>query len=226
MNYSDIFKEVSPKTVVVINKNLVGSGFIVDKDGYIATAEHVVANNNNVAVLTSFTYPKTIGAKVINRDKSLDIALLKIDFHKKLFPVRIGDSSAVIVGDEIAIIGFPFGNQMWKNFIPAIHRGIISCIVKFRDGTKRFQLDIMANKGNSGGPLILKDDGKVIGILNKIWIDEPLGKSIIIGGKTIQVPTGIALATPIEHIEGWLKNVKTIAKPTTAKPTTVKALKK
>ena len=208
MNYSEIYNEINPKTVVVINRNLVGTGFIVDKSGYIATAEHVVEDNDNVAVISCFTYPKTIGARVIKRDTSLDIALLKIDFDKDLKTVKIGDSSDVVVGDEIAIIGFPFGSQMWGTFIPAIHHGIISCIVEFADKTKRFQLDIMANKGNSGGPLILKDSGRVIGIYNKSWMEEPIGKSINIGGKTIKVPTGIALATPIEYLEGWIKDIK------------------
>jgi len=60
MNYTEIYEKNSPLTVVVINKNLIGSGFIVDKRGYIATAKHVVKNTNNVQVITSLTYPKTM----------------------------------------------------------------------------------------------------------------------------------------------------------------------
>jgi serine protease Do len=183
---------------------LIGSGFIVDKKGYIATADHVVLNASNAQVITTFTFPQTIGAKVINRDAKLDIALLKIDYDKELETVPIGDSSTVEAGNEIAIMGFPFGVKLWGIFVPAIHHGLVSCIVTLPNKINIFQLDIMANPGNSGGPLILKDNGSVIGIFNKIWTDKPIGDAITFGGKSITVPTGIARATPIEYLLKWL----------------------
>lgn len=213
MNFAELNAEINEKTVVVINRDSVGTGFIIDKRGYIATAEHVVTGNDDVEVITILSNPNTIPAKVVKRDQQLDIALLKIKENDRLSVVELGDSSSVNVGDEIVIVGFPFGNYMWGTFIPAIHRGIISCIIKLvnqPDGkiTNRFQLDVMANRGNSGSPLALNKNGKIVGILTNVFVEKPVGDVITIGGRPITSPTGIAIATPIEHLKEMMANIQ------------------
>lgn len=214
MNFAELNAEINEKTVVVINRNSTGTGFIIDKEkGYIATAEHVVSGNDDVEIITVLSNPNTIPAKVIKRNQQLDIALLKIKKDENLSEVELGDSSSVVVGDEIIIIGFPFGNSLWGAFIPAIHRGIISCIIKVLnqpDGeiTNRFQLDVMANSGNSGSPLALNKNGKVVGILTSVFVEKPIGDAITSRGRSVTSPTGIAVATPIEHLKEMIKEIQ------------------
>lgn len=212
MDYTDLYKELNGKTVVVINKSSVGTGFIVSKKGIIATAEHVVSGSDVVEIITGYSNPTPIPAQVIKRNQKLDLALLKIPPDENLPEVELGESHSVDTGDEIIIIGFPFGNSLWGAFMPAIHRGIISNKLNVVEQmgatiTQRFQLDIMANKGNSGGPVVLNKNGKVIGILTSVFLEKPIGDSIIVGGKSITSPTGIAIATPIIHLKEMIQEI-------------------
>lgn len=212
MDYAEIYNEVNPKTVVVINNNYVGTGFFIDTKGHIATAAHVVSGKDEVQIMAAETTPNTIPAKVIKRDESLDLALVKLEGNYKTGSVELGKSSSVKIGDQIVIIGFPFGNMLWGTFFPAVHRGIISTIVKnvnqsTRETTNRFQLDVMANPGNSGGPLVLTKNGKVVGILSKVFLSKPVGNELMVGGKTITSATGIALAIPIEYFIEMTKDI-------------------
>lgn len=212
MNYQELYETLINGIVVIINNETIGTGFIVDKKGYIATANHVVAGNDDVQIMAVYTIPNTIPAKVIKRDPSLDFALLQVAGEITTPIVELGNSSSVRVGDEIVIIGFPFGKSVWGVFIPAIHRGIVSGIVKIAQGqsnqlTDRFQLDIMANPGNSGGPLALNKNGKVIGVLSRIIYSYPVGQSTIIEGKPITSSTGIAMAIPMDYFKEMIKDI-------------------
>jgi serine protease Do len=138
-----------------------GSGFVVDHNGYILTNNHVVEN----AVRIQVTLPgdKTeYTAKLIGTDPELDLAVLKIDAGRQLTPIRIGNSDAIDVGDWAVAIGSPFGLDQ------TMTAGIISA--KGRDLGERdhqlqrfLQTDAAINRGNSGGPL-LNINGDVIGI--------------------------------------------------------------
>jgi serine protease Do len=138
-----------------------GSGFVVDHNGYILTNNHVVEN----AIRIQVTLPgdKTqYTAKLIGTDPELDLAVLKIDASKQLTPVRIGNSDAIEVGDWAVAIGSPFGLDQ------TMTAGIISA--KGRDLGERdhqlqrfLQTDAAINRGNSGGPL-LNINGEVVGI--------------------------------------------------------------
>jgi serine protease Do len=138
-----------------------GSGFVVDHNGYILTNNHVVEN----AVRIQVTLPgdKTeYTAKLVGTDPELDLAVLKIDAGRQLTPVRIGNSDAIEVGDWAVAIGSPFGLDQ------TMTAGIISA--KGRDLGERdhqlqrfLQTDAAINRGNSGGPL-LNINGDVIGI--------------------------------------------------------------
>jgi len=138
-----------------------GSGFVVDRSGYIMTNNHVVENATRIQVKLpgdSTEYP----AKLIGTDPELDLAVLKIDAGKQLAALKTGNSDAVETGDWAVAIGSPFGLEQ------TMTAGIISA--KGRDlgdpghQMQRFlQTDAAINRGNSGGPL-LNINGEVIGI--------------------------------------------------------------
>src|SRR5579871_6522483 len=138
-----------------------GSGFVVDRSGYILTNNHVVENATRIQVTLpndKTQYP----AKLIGTDPELDLAVLKIDAGKPLQPLPIGNSDAIEVGDWAVAIGSPFGLDQ------TMTKGIISA--KGRDLGERdhqlqrfLQTDAAINRGNSGGPL-LNINGQVIGI--------------------------------------------------------------
>jgi serine protease Do len=135
-----------------------GSGFIVSKDGYILTNNHVVENANKVMV--TLTDGKKLQAKVIGTDPQTDLAVIKIE--GKDFPyLELGDSEALEVGEWAIAIGNPFGLQatLTVGVVSAKGRSQLH-IADFEDF---IQTDAAINPGNSGGPL-LNIDGKVIGV--------------------------------------------------------------
>jgi serine protease Do len=138
-----------------------GSGFVVDKNGYILTNNHVVEGASRVQVkLHDDTTEYT--AKVIGTDPELDLAVIKIAPPKPLIPVKIGNSDATQVGDWSVAIGSPFGLEA------TVTAGIISAQGRNLGGPghqlQRFlQTDAAINPGNSGGPL-LNIRGEVIGV--------------------------------------------------------------
>jgi len=138
-----------------------GSGFIVDRNGYILTNNHVVENATRVQVKLPGDHTEYT-AKVVGTDPELDLAVLKIDAGKQLAALPMGNSDAIQVGDWAVAIGSPFGLEQ------TMTAGIISA--KGRDlgeeghQLQRFiQTDAAINRGNSGGPL-LNINGQVIGI--------------------------------------------------------------
>ena len=140
----------------------VGSGFIINPDGYILTNAHVVADASEVKV--KLTDKREFKAKVIGVDRRTDVALIKID-GSRLPTVKIGDSSQAKVGEWVAAIGSPFG---FENSVTA---GIISAKARALpdDSYVPFlQTDVAINPGNSGGPLF-NMNGEVIGINSQIY---------------------------------------------------------
>jgi serine protease Do len=138
-----------------------GSGFVVDHNGYILTNNHVVENATRIQVTLPGDKTK-YAAKLIGTDPELDMAVLKIDAGRQLTPLRVGNSDAIEVGDWAVAIGSPFGLDQ------TMTAGIISA--KGRDLGERdhqlqrfLQTDAAINPGNSGGPL-LNINGDVIGI--------------------------------------------------------------
>ena len=141
-----------------------GTGFIVDKNGYIMTNNHVVENATKITVSLQ-NDPATYRARVIGTDYETDLAVIKIDAHKPLKAVAIANSDSVLVGDWAVAIGSPFG------LASTVTAGIVSAIGRGRDqladGARYFQnfiqTDAAINPGNSGGPL-LNIRGEVIGV--------------------------------------------------------------
>jgi serine protease Do len=141
-----------------------GTGFIVDKNGYIMTNNHVVESATKITV-TLTNDPAEYRARVIGTDFETDLAVIKIDARKPLKAVSIANSDSVQVGDWAVAIGSPFG------LASTVTAGIVSAIGRGRDqladGARQFQnfiqTDAAINPGNSGGPL-LNIRGEVIGV--------------------------------------------------------------
>jgi serine protease Do len=176
-----------------------GSGFIVDRRGYIVTDDHVLENAESVTV--TFHDGAQRKAKIIGRDPLTDLALLKIDAPHPLPCVQWGDSDAVRVGDWVLAIGNPFGLD------DTVSSGIISA--RGRDIHSGpyddfLQIDASINRGNSGGPTF-NLDGKVIGINSAIY--SPNGGSVGIG---FAIPANLARPVVDQLLEhgkverGWL----------------------
>src|SRR5919199_4933148 len=141
-----------------------GSGFALDKSGDILTNAHVVEGAQDGGVTVRFGKQDPVDAKVVGRDPSTDLAVLRIDPSKtKIRPLQLGDSSKVQVGDPAIAIGNPFGLEN------TVTTGIISAIQRSINAPNGFnidhviQTDASINPGNSGGPL-LDGRGRVIGI--------------------------------------------------------------
>ena len=144
-----------------------GSGFIVDKNGYIITNYHVVEKADHVKVKFQDD-PTEHKAKVIGFDKEIDMAVLKIDAGRSLPYLKIGNSEAVQVGDWAVAIGSPFGLEA------TVTAGIVSAKGRNNVGQQFqsfIQTDAAINPGNSGGPL-LNINGEVIGINTAIATDS------------------------------------------------------
>ncbi len=134
-----------------------GSGFIIDKEGYIFTNAHVVKGADKIRV--TLKDGRSFDGKVIGSDSTLDVAVVKIEAHN-LPAATLGDSSRVRVGEWVIAIGNPYG------FSNTVTAGIVSAIGRTLGelGKKDLiQTDAAINPGNSGGPLI-NLNGEVIGI--------------------------------------------------------------
>ena len=189
----DLFKRRPPL------QQTAGSGFIIDKTGYILTNAHVIAGMSRIVVTLQDgeEYP----AEVVGSDKHTDIALLKIDAEMPLPVVVIGDSDAVKVGQWVAAIGSPYGLDQ------TVTAGIISALRR-RLPSDRYvpfiQTDAAVNPGNSGGPLT-DLDGNVIGINSQII--SPVQAFV---GASFAIPINVAmdiqarLRADGEVRRGWL----------------------
>jgi S1-C subfamily serine protease len=166
-----------------------GSGFVIDRDGHVLTNAHVVEGTQKIEVTLGNTdSSQPVGARVVGKDPSTDVALLKVDAPSdELHPVALGDSSQVTVGDPVVAIGNPFGLDQTAT------AGIVSALQREIKAPNGFtidnviQTDAAINPGNSGGPL-LDSHGRAIGINSQI--ESPNG-----GGNV-----GIGFAVPINTV--------------------------
>ncbi len=136
--------------------NALGSGFIVDKTGYIVTNAHVVDGADTITV--KLASGDEFKAKVIGKDQGSDIAVIKIETNKDLPTIKLGNSDSMAVGDWVLAIGSPFG------FEQTVTAGIVSALGRSGPKFQRYlQTDAAINPGNSGGPLV-NMAGEVIGV--------------------------------------------------------------
>jgi S1-C subfamily serine protease len=175
-----------------------GSGFAIDKDGYVVTNAHVVQGADNVEVSFDENTGDSIPAEVKGVDTSADLAVLKVnpdDVPGGIKPVPLGDSSKAQVGDPVIAIGNPFG------YTRTVTTGIVSGLQRQITAPNGFtiahviQTDASINPGNSGGPL-LDANGNVIGI----------NSQIATGGG--QGSVGIGFAVPINNAKKLLPELK------------------
>src|SRR3954470_14139910 len=172
-----------------------GSGFVIDRSGDILTNAHVV--DGAVKVTVQFSDDKTVDAKIVGKDTSTDLALLKVDPDGvSLAPLQLGSAKDVQVGDPAVAIGNPFGLSR------TLTTGVISAKQRRIEAPNGFaidnvlQTDAPINPGNSGGPL-LDAAGRVIGINSQI---ETGGSS--------RGNVGIGFAVPIDTAQKVLPQLK------------------
>jgi S1-C subfamily serine protease len=172
----------------------VGSGFVLNGEGEVATNAHVVTTGEGDAirrareVYVSFADGNQVEADIVGADPNADIALLRIDPEGlKLRPLPLGESASVEVGEPVAAIGSPFGEEQSLSIgvISAIDRSIQSLTNFSISGA--FQTDAAINPGNSGGPLV-DGEGRVIGVNQQI-------KSTSGGGE------GVGFAVPVDAVK-------------------------
>ena len=163
-----------------------GSGFIIGKDGYIVTNNHVVKNADKIQVILKDE--KEFEANIIGRDDNTDLALIKIKSDSDLPVLQFGDSETLKVGQWVVAIGSPFGLEH------TVTAGIVSAkgrVIGSGPYDDFIQTDASINPGNSGGPLI-NMEGKVVGI----------NTAIIAGG------SGIGFAIPINLAKKIIDQLK------------------
>ncbi len=176
LSAADIYKKVAPAVVMVSTKSVqsvngwfqqetegMGSGFIINNDGYILTNYHVIDGAKEVTVTLSDGQEVT--ASVVNYDSDQDVAMIKINQDIEVpGVVELGDSDALQPGEEVLAIG----NPLSKELSSTLTKGIVSALnrsIETETGvsTNLIQTDTAINSGNSGGPLI-NTKGEVIGI--------------------------------------------------------------
>ncbi len=184
--FEDFFGPFGPPPPRDYKQRSLGSGFIIDKEGYIVTNNHVVEGADKIRV--SLYDEKEYDAKIVGRDPKTDLALIKIDGAHQLHPLPLGDSDKLEVGDWVLAIGSPFGLEQ------TVTAGIVSAkkrVIGAGPYDNFIQTDASINPGNSGGPLLdLK--GEVIGI----------NTAIIASGQ------GIGFAIPINMAKSIVAQLK------------------
>ncbi|WP_235726696.1 S1 family peptidase [Methylocaldum szegediense] len=191
-----------------------GTGFSVGDGLHILTNAHVlpdVVDKSKFEMLAVFTRDgekqSVRRAAEVAIDASHDIALLRIG-GPPLVPMRLGDSNKVREGEPYAFTGYPIGMVLGLN--PVTHRAIISAISpiaipahtsqrlnakmiqRLTDPYEVFQLDATAYPGNSGSPLYDPKSGEVVGIINKVFVQETKEN-------LLERPSGISYAIPIKY---------------------------
>ena len=163
-----------------------GSGFVYDTEGRIITNNHVVEGAENIQV--TFIDGTIVRATLVGRDPYVDLAVIDVDVAEdRLRPVKLGNSSELLVGEQVVAIGNPFGLE------ETMTAGIISAVGRQMEAPGRYaivdviQTDAAINPGNSGGPL-LNMRGEVVGVNTAILSET-------------QQFSGIGFAIPSETIK-------------------------
>jgi len=175
----------------------VGSGFLISKDGFIVTNNHVIEDAKEIKV--SLNDGRKFDATIIGTDEETDLALLKIESDEELPFAVFGDSFKARIGDWVIVIGNPYGLG------GSVSVGIVSANNRSVNRLENFiQTDAAINKGNSGGPMF-NINGEVIGVNSALF--SPSGGSVGIGFAN---PSSLAfeiisqLMENGEVIRGWI----------------------
>jgi serine protease Do len=202
-----------------------GTGFVAGQGNWVVTNAHVLPDvlptgGTTGSLMVVVTASSTAAAQpraatVLGLDRSRDLALLRID-GPPLPALALAEPGGVREGQSVAIIGFPIGGAL--GFTPVTHRGIVSSITaialpaptasglnpqainRLRQGSfDIYQLDATAYPGNSGGPVLDAESGKVIAVINMVLVK---------GSKesAISHPSGISYAIPVRFVADLLKD--------------------
>ena len=209
LSATEAYNKVAPAAVVVSTKSVtqgyfmqtqevegIGSGFIINEEGYILTNYHVVKGAQEISVTLSNDVTTT--AQIVNYDENQDVAMIKITDESVEIPatVELGDSDALQPGEEVIAIGTPLSTELSST----VTKGIISATsrsVAVESGVTMnlIQTDAAINAGNSGGPLV-NTKGEVVGI-----------NSSKISGEAVE---GIGFSIPINDIKD---KIESLSKP-------------
>ena len=173
-----------------------GSGFVISPKGYILTNSHVITNAGSSGpvraadrVYVEFSDADRVAAKIVGWDIYDDVGLIKVDpSEHAITPVPLGNSAAAVVGEPVAAIGSPLGNEnsLAVGVVSAVHRSIESLTAGDYRLTDAVQTDAPITHGNSGGPLF-DARGRVIGINAQIRSASSTGND-----------SGVGFAVPID----------------------------
>ncbi|MGB3604932.1 MAG: trypsin-like peptidase domain-containing protein [Gordonia sp. (in: high G+C Gram-positive bacteria)] len=236
-NVARVAKAVQNSVVTIEVRTAVdggsGSGFIVDKRGYIVTNNHVIskaANDSKAKLEVVFSDRQRVPARLVGRDIKTDLAVIKVDDVAGLTVSKLGDSDKLQIGQEVIAFGSPLGLDK------TVTSGIVSALgraVPLRPDAdsdtdaviNAIQTDASINPGNSGGPL-LNDDGQVVGVNTAgamtaggsiglgfaIPVNEviPIVNALIKDGKVKHPAIGISAAT-VRNDRVFGANVKDVA---------------
>jgi S1-C subfamily serine protease len=205
-NAARIYEEAAPGVVTIraIYGNAggaEGSGFVLDENGEIVTNAHVVTDESSGTrkpaseVFVEFENRNVLEAKILGFDPFADVALLKVEPDGfPLHPLQLGDDKALVVGQPVAAIGSPFGEQR------SLSVGVVSATDRSVKSLTQFQIegaiqtDASINPGNSGGPL-LEENAKVVGINQQIETNSGAND-------------GVGFAVPISLIEHSVEQLR------------------
>jgi 2-alkenal reductase len=202
---AEIYAQRSPGVVTIFavfgdvndpSEEAQGSGFVISPRGYILTNSHVITNAGSGEPIKAaghlyveFSDLDRVEAKTVGWDVYDDVGLIKVDpADHSLTPVPLGDSSSIVVGQPVAAIGSPLGNEnsLAVGVVSAVHRSIEALTAQQYHLTDAIQIDAPITHGNSGGPLF-DSRGRVIGINAQI-------RSQTGGGND----SGVGFAVPID----------------------------
>src|SRR5262245_32655892 len=196
--FDQFFRQLLPELPREMEQKSLGSGVIIDREGFVLTNHHVVANADEIQVKLSDT--RTFPAELVGSDARTDVALVRI--HGKGLPqAELGNSDELVVGDWVLAIGNPFGLE------ETVTAGIVSAkerVIGAGPFDNFIQTDASINPGNSGGPLI-DVDGRVVGVNSAIYSRS--GGSVGIG---FAIPINLAMRVvdPLRSkrrvVRGWL----------------------
>lgn len=200
-----------------------GTGFAIKEGRHVVTNAHVLPDTMNSKRQESLAVFFRKGKKIemrqatfLAKDKKHDLAILKIS-GKPLKTLKLGDDSKVREGQLYGFTGFPIG--MVLGLAPVTHRGIVSAITpivipatnssrldlkhirRMNDPYDVFQLDATAYPGNSGSPLYDVETGRVVGVINSVFV-KGTKESVL------TAPSGISYAIPARYIKKLLRKVK------------------
>lgn len=201
-NRANTYSIISGQTELV--EQATGSGVVITTQGHVVTNYHVVEGASDVQVLWKGQY---LSAEVVGVDELTDLAVLRVTEDVTLPAVKMGDPSAVRVGDWAIVIGNPLGQQ----FADTVTVGVVSALGRELEDSaivKMLQTDAAINSGNSGGGMF-NTSGELIGI--------PSLKFSSNGSKDIASVEGIAMAIPMDVVQPVVSSIIQYGKVTRPK---------